>query len=299
MSSRLGDRASYCPPSQLPYGPDSLSWRVNLEPVLLMGGGRALLLQVAHPLVAAGVDQFSDYSQDPWGRLSRTLDVVFKMAFAAPDVSARHARALEAKHRRVVGESPDGVPYQALDPVLLVWVWATLVDTALCVYERCFGRMSDVARERFYEEQKLLAYASGVPVGGCPEVLADFQSYWAAMVAGELHVTPAAHAVAHAVTGPVLRPPLDPLVRGANRLVTTGLLPASVRDQYGLAWSDGDQRRLRAWFAAVGTVSRLVPRQLRQAPSVFMARRDRPAVLPTFLQARRPGRASSAANGTG
>jgi uncharacterized protein (DUF2236 family) len=280
--------ASYRAPSRLPYEPGSVSWRVNLEPALLMGGGRALLLQVAHPLVAAGVDQFSNYRDDPWGRLSRTLDVVFKMAFAPPDVSARLAKGLQAKHRRVSGESDDGLAYRALDPALLVWVWATLVDTALCVYERCFGRLGEVARGRFYEEQKLLAYASAVPLGGCPQTLADFEAFWAAMVDGALRVTPAAQAVADAVMGPVLRGPFDPLIRTPNRLVTAGLLPATVRDQYGLAWTEGDERWLRAWFAGVGTVSRLVPRRARQAPSLLMAGRQRPLTVPAFLQARRP-----------
>jgi len=135
------------------------------------------------------------------------------------------ARALEVKHRRVTGESADGVPYRALDPDLLVWVWATLVDTALGVYERCFGRLDDLARGRFYQEQKLLAHASGVPVGACPPGLADFETYWTAMLDGELRVSPAAQAVADAVMGPVLRDPFDAVVRGPNRLVTAGLLP--------------------------------------------------------------------------
>ena len=71
------------------FGPGSVTWRVNGESVLLAGGGRALLLQVAHPSVAAGVEQHSSYDTDPWGRLIRTLDVVTKITFGDSEASAR------------------------------------------------------------------------------------------------------------------------------------------------------------------------------------------------------------------
>src|SRR5436190_14118997 len=111
-------------------------WRVNGEWALLLGGGRALILQVAHPLVAAGVAQHSGYREDPWGRLYRTLDVTTRIVFGDAATSRAAARELRAVHARVRGRADDATPYDARDPDLLLWVWATLVDTSLLVYTR-------------------------------------------------------------------------------------------------------------------------------------------------------------------
>ena len=274
----------YVPPDRLPFRPGSVTWRVNLEPGLLLGGGRALLLQVAHPLVAAGVAQHSDYESDPWGRLARTLDVMFKMAFADEATSRRQSQLLEATHRGVTGTSPDGIPYRAMDPALLIWVWDTLVDTALVIYERCYGRLSAVDRERFYQEQKLIAHACGVPEGECPHRLADFTAYLAATVEQDLRITPEAQAVADAIGRPPLPGPLSTLVSAPLILVTAGLLPPPIRQAYGLPWSREREGLLNAFFGAIGLAGRLVPRPIRQAPSLYAVRRAKPLIPPRVLQ---------------
>ena len=117
------------------------AWRVNAEPAVFLGGGRALLMQVAHPGVGAGVEQHSSYAKDPWGRLFRTVDVMLKMSFGTPEQSARQVRLLEKMHKRVKGTTDFGDPYSAFDVDLQVWVWATLVDTALKVYEQVQGEL--------------------------------------------------------------------------------------------------------------------------------------------------------------
>lgn len=283
--ARRGD--GYVAPTALPFRPGTVTWRVNLEPMLVLGGGRALLLQVAHPLVAAGVAQHSDYQSDPWARLARTLDVMFKMAFASEATSRRQSDKLEATHRRVAGTSSEGVAYRALDPALLVWVWATLVDSALVVFERCYGQLSPLDRERFYQEQKLIAYGCGVPEGACPDSVSDFEAYVAGVVQHDLRVTPEAQAVADAISHPPLRGPLGPLAAGPLNLVTAGLLPAALRRDYGLAWSDERARLLTAFFAMVGFTARLIPRRLRQLPSLYAVHRARPLAPPRFLQAQK------------
>src|SRR3954466_3650603 len=90
-------------PASLPLSRRSVSWRVNAEPFVFLGGGRALLLQVAHPKVAPGGEQHSTYVSDPWGRLFRTVDVMAKLTFGAPAVSRARADMLTKMHRRVVG----------------------------------------------------------------------------------------------------------------------------------------------------------------------------------------------------
>src|SRR5438093_7563572 len=138
------------------FGPGSLTWRVNGEAVLLLGGGRALILQVAHPRVAAGVAAFSDYRRDPWGRLYRTLDLTLKIAFGDPGTSRAASDRLRRAHQRVAGADDRGQPYRALDPDLLLWVHATLIDTSLTMYERYVGALTARERELYYEEMKTL-----------------------------------------------------------------------------------------------------------------------------------------------
>ena len=92
------------------FGPGSLTWRVNGEAVLLLGGGRALILQVAHPKVAAGVAEFSDYRQDPWGRLYRTLEVTLKIAFGDPEASQAARRDFAAPTGASRGQTTGASP---------------------------------------------------------------------------------------------------------------------------------------------------------------------------------------------
>jgi uncharacterized protein (DUF2236 family) len=261
---------------QLPFRPGSMTWRVNMEPVVGLGGGRALLLQVLHPLVAAGVEQHSNFQTDPWSRGFRTLDVMLKLAFADPATSARQAQLLHGVHRRVEGTSRDGVPYRALDPDLLVWVWATLVDASITMYERGVRPLSRDERERYYEEQKLVAYACGVPVGACPAMYEDFVRYMDAVISSELHVTSVARVVAYGGRKPPLPWPLGPLVGTLTSLFAAGLLPERFRGPLGFEWSPRRERMLRGAFAAFRASARVVPRPIRHMPNRYLTRRTKP-----------------------
>jgi uncharacterized protein (DUF2236 family) len=272
-------------PSALPLTRRSVSWRVNAEPFVFLGGGRALLLQVAHPKVAAGVEQHSSYVTDPWGRLFRTVDVMAKLTFGSPEVSQAQAALLERMHTRVVGSTDDGQPYRAMDADLLLWVWATLCDTALVVYERVRPSLSSRDRDRYYEEWKLVAYACGVPVDGCPATWDDFQSYLGRIVGNDLRVTPSARAVAHATMAPPLPWPAGPVTARPQRLVTAGLLPAELRDAYGFEWNRVHERELRRFLRAAGAVGGVVPRPLREVGMRYLVRRPEPLDLPRLRRA--------------
>jgi uncharacterized protein (DUF2236 family) len=237
-----------------------------------MGGGRALLLQVAHPLVAAGVAQHSDYQLHPWKRLTRTLDTTIKIVFADRETSERAAARLTRRHANVRGAAADGAAYDARDPALLLWVWATLVDTSLTLYEACLPPLDAGERERFYAEQQLFAHACGIPEGGCPPRYADFTHYLARMIADELRVTEPALAVRDAIAGAAVAAPLRPLL-APHTLVTAGLLPPGLRAAYGFEWSPRHQRRLDAWLRLTGAVTRAVPRRVRELPVGLVAAR--------------------------
>src|SRR5208283_2126802 len=212
------------PPEGLPLGHNSVSRKVFREPMVFACGGRALLMQVAHPLVAAAVAQHSSYEQDPWRRLARTLKVMGRMIFGSPSESQRHARSLVHLHSTIAGSTADGTEYRASEPALLAWVWATLVDTALVAFEQSRGPLGEVELIRYYDEQKLIARACGVPDSNCPPTIGDFEDYLWRTVSDDLRVSGDAKVIAEAVLRPPLREPFGALATGPLLLLTVGLL---------------------------------------------------------------------------
>lgn len=272
-------------PTQLPLGRSSVYWRVNSEPVIFAGGGRALLMQVAHPGVGAGVEQHSSYASDPWGRFFRTVDIMMKLGFGSPEASAKQQRVLDKMHRRVRGVTDDGTPYDAGDPTLRLWVWATLTETALMVYERIRRPLPAAEVERFYAESQRIAHGCGVPPDVCPPTWSDFTDYVDEVVRRDLRVTDSARAVATAAMVPPLPGPLGPAAGVPNRLVTVGLMPPSLRDQFGFEWTSADQRKLARFFATSRTLNRPLPAVVRRLPAELAVRQQKPMRIP-WLQRR-------------
>src|SRR5258708_7657964 len=162
------------------FAEDTVIRRVNRENVLpLFGGVRALLMQIAHPKVAAGVDEHSDFRRRPIRRLRRTLLMTMAIVFGDRETAMTAARAVNQVHARVRGDG-----YQALDPDLLLWVHATLVNTAPVTYETFVQRLIPSQKEDFYQEMKLLCEMLGVPRDHFPARLADFEAYLGSMIAG-------------------------------------------------------------------------------------------------------------------
>ena len=227
------------------FAPESVIRRVGNSPLTpFLGGGPAALLQVAHPLVAAGVVQHSDYRGQLWRRLERTLRALYLITFGTKAEAEGAGRAVQAVHSRVHGETdvqlgnfPPGTPYSAYDPDLMLWVHATLVEVSLTVYQRFMHALSPDDQERYYREMALVARLFGTPVAVIPPSLADFHDYFAAQVAGEtITVTPPAREVAAVILEAPLPTPMRLLVP-AHRLATAGLLPSRLRHEYGLRWS--------------------------------------------------------------
>jgi uncharacterized protein (DUF2236 family) len=237
-AERLASRDGY-------FAPDSLIRRLGNTPLTpMLGGGTAVLLQVAHPLVAAGVAQHSDYHRDLWSRLARTLRALYLIAFGTRAEADRAGAAVQAVHAHVRGRTPielgpfpAGTPYSAEDPDLQLWVHATLVIASLTVYQRFERHLSPGEQERYYEEMALVARIFGTPPEVIPRTLADFREYFAAQLAGPaITVTPLAAEIA----GVILDAPLPTALRmfaPAHRLATAGQLPPRLRHEYGLRWT--------------------------------------------------------------
>lgn len=131
-------RARAAGPVEGIFGPGSMTWRIDREAITFLGAGRALLLQLAHPWVAAAVAEHSRTFADPIGRFHRTFGVVFTMVFGSLDAALTAARHLHRRHTMIVGRLPDAIGpfesgslYRANEVAALRWVHATLVDTAL------------------------------------------------------------------------------------------------------------------------------------------------------------------------
>src|SRR5256885_8879827 len=159
------------------YSEDSITRRVNRENILLLGGGRALLMQLAHPQVAAGVDEHSDFRTHPIRRLRRTIRMTMAIVFGDRETALAAARAVNQVHSKVQGAN-----YDARDPDLLLWVYATLADTALVTYETFVKPLLPGERESFHEEFRLLGELLGIPSEQFPRSSGEFDDYLQGMV---------------------------------------------------------------------------------------------------------------------
>jgi uncharacterized protein (DUF2236 family) len=269
------------------YGPDSEAWRLNREATLLLGAGpRALLLQIAHPLVAAGVDEHSDFRSDPWARLLGTIRSYLRIVYGTSGAARAEIRRLNSMHRQIRGAT-----YSARDPELSLWVHATLVDSTIEAYDAWVEPLSRARRATFFAETRPVARAFGVPEALLPPDLEAFERYLERMLApdGPVHVSDTARELGRAV----LRPPLAPLATwlpGGSTLrpwlarvpaatyawtlwPAVALLPERIRDEYGLAWGVRD-RLVSSWLVAGWRAWRpLLPEPFRQMPPARAADR--------------------------
>jgi uncharacterized protein (DUF2236 family) len=276
------------------YGPGSEAWRLNREATLLLGAGpRALLMQIAHPAVAAGVDQHSDFRTDPWGRLAATLRSYLTIVYGSSAAARAEIRRLNALHRGIVGPG-----YSARDPELSMWVHATLVDSTIVAYDAWIEPLSRARRAAFYLETRPIGRAFGVPEALLPADVDDFQAYLDAMLApgGPVRVS----AIARDLAQVILHPPLGPLARslpggrGVAEVLARvpaaaydwtlwpalELIPDTVREGYGLRWGR-TERLVTRWLVAGWRSWRpLLPEPFRQMPQALDAdRRVRAAGL--------------------
>ncbi len=247
------------------FSPESTIWRIGRESVLMLGGGRALLMQAAHPLVAAGIVEHSSYGERPWRRLARTMTALYTVVYGSKAEAERAGARVRSVHAKVsgrirerMGVFPAGTPYSAQDPALQLWVHATLVDTGLVMYETYVRPLARDEQEGFYQDMKVVARMFGMPAGVIPATLADFWAYKRERLASdEIRVTDAARKVGEVVLDPPVPFVLRPAFR-ALKLATIGLLPEELRAQYGLRWNAAHQALLAASAESVRRL--LLPR---------------------------------------
>lgn len=218
------------------FGPDSVTWRIHADSAMFVGGVRALLLQTMHPLAMAGVADHSAFRTDPLGRLNRTASFVGMATFGTTEQAEQVVAMVRSVHRTVVGNAPDGRPYEANDPHLMLWVHHALVDSFLRTYQR-YGaaRLSDRDADRYVGEMSVLADLLGCePAATSVAGLRD----WFAAERPELRAGSQARDAARWL----MVPPLPLAVRPAYGVIVSaavGLLPGWVRRQLWLPVAPG------------------------------------------------------------
>jgi len=230
------------------------------EPFTILGGGPALLLQLAHPKVALGVAEHSGFRSSPFPRLFATLDYLAMVAFGTKEEAQRVAWSAMRAHDAVKGPT-----YSAHDPELLLWVQATLFQMSKELYERMYGELPPERAEEYYQQSVLLAELLGAPREALPADAKAFDVYWTETVAA-LRVSAVAREQAQDVLFPrTLRWLLYPAML-VFRLVTAGLLPERIRAQYRLPWGPHRERLFRLIMWGVRLVMNLTIRPVRKLP---------------------------------
>jgi uncharacterized protein (DUF2236 family) len=263
-------------------GPESITWKVNREVIVVAGWGRAILLQLAHPAVAAGVHAHSSFRGSllaSFRRLYSTVGAMLALTFGDPEQMIAAAAGINTTHDRVRGHCPagTGAAYSAHDPELQRWVHGTLLESIPLIYERLVGPLTPRERDRYCSEAAIMEPLLAMPAGWLPRDRAQLDTYMREMLAsGKIVVTDSSRALARAVLYPPQWYMAWPMFRPVQ-LLTIGSLPPSIRRAYGFEWRARDARALARWTALLRTSHRLLPPFAREWP--MARRRDLPGAF--------------------
>lgn len=248
------------------FGPESVTWKLYREPFALFGGVRALLLQVAHPSVADGVARYSRFQADPFGRGARTFTAMATIYMGSKTQAEQTGQHLWRMHEGIKGNVPD--TYSANRSDLLLWVFATLTDTTLDVYQRMpIEGLPPDWPEQFYEESKVAARLLGIPEADYPADLQTFNLYFQEILHGSLL---GSYPVCKEVAQAIVTHPRVPKQR--VRLMAAGWLPPALCSRLGIETRPDDEAVLARWLQKCHRWLQWVPRGLRYAPSYHQAK---------------------------
>ena len=259
------------------FGPESVTWRVHSEPIITIGGLRALYLQALHPRAVAGVVQNSGYKQDPWGRFHRTAAYVGTVAYGTTAQAERAGRRVRAAHARLSATDPrTGERFRVDEPDLLRWVHVTEVESFLDSAVRAGLRLTPGEVDGFYQEQRRAAALVGLDPSTVPGSADEVDAYYARM-RPELAMTVEAAESALFLTVPPLPwglglTPVRGAALGAAALAI-GMLPPWARKMYGLPGLAATGAMATLSARAFRTALRPLPRSMVQGPMQRQARR--------------------------
>jgi uncharacterized protein (DUF2236 family) len=250
--------------------------KINREIVVVVGWGRAILLQLAHPLIAAAIADGSSFHSGAGGyarRAHQTISAMLDLTFGTADQAQRIVDRINGIHDHVHGRLasstgifPAGTPYSARDGRLLIWVHVTLVESLLLTYEQLVGPLTLEEKNQYAADSARLACALGAPCDAVPSDNAAVDAFSREIRSrGEICVGDDARRMA----GALLSAPIAvaaPVFR-ATELITVGLLPDDLRQAYGFTWHERRARRFERMTALVRGTRRLLPGMCREWPA--------------------------------
>ncbi len=252
------------------FGPHSISWQLYREPLVLVGGIRALLLQIAHPAIADGVQRYSNFQEDALERGKRTFMAMAKIYFGDVEVAKKTALQLHTIHSFIKGtykDQKDNIKsYGANDPDLLLWVLATLIDTTFLVFEKIKGILSTQQKQQFFEEAKTTAFLMGIPENSFPANLQEFNHYFSHTIKNELRVDETSLSLARAILNNRYSS------KRISEALALGFLPEKLIVAFELDLSKTTSKRFKRIIKRIKFFYFLFPAYLRYAPAWHQAR---------------------------
>jgi uncharacterized protein (DUF2236 family) len=265
------------------FGPESVTWKLHREPILLIGGLRSLYLQALHPRAVAAVVQNSGFRSDPWGRLTRTSDYVGTVVYGSTEEVRAAASRVRRLHARMSAVDPrTGETFRIDEPDLLRWVHVAEVESFLTTARRAGVRLSADEIDRYYTEQLRAAELVGLDPATVPATAGEVAAYYEAM-RPDLGLTRDSAETALFLTVPPVpetwgsRPMRFGLTIGPTRWAYFGiastalaLLPPWARKMYGgLGWPSTDitaDLSIRGMRLLMKAIIAAAPRRYKVAP---------------------------------
>jgi uncharacterized protein (DUF2236 family) len=227
------------------------------------------------------------YERNPWRRLQRTLILTYTITFGTKTEAHEAADRINEVHTRINGIDPvTRLRYDALDPELLLYVHACLVDSALLFEQLTVGKLDDAGRQRFHEEQMLAAEMLLIPREIIPPTVPGLRQWLAGFERrGELRVTEGARRVAELFLDPPEEAEWRPVLKGVARLAFA-TLPPGVREMYGFDVGPVKERAARATLVATRALRPLLPPNVRYiAPYAEWRLRQKGRSVPSEVEA--------------
>ncbi len=255
------------------FGPGSAMWNISREGAVFLGGGRAALLQLAHPYVAEAIRAQSATPDDLAGRFQRTFDAMFQLVFGDVDTALTSARRIHRVHRQINGRFSEPAGrfttsdrYNANDAEAMLWVQATLTDTSVKLYELMLGPLTNNEVEDFYRDTKRFSTLFGLPESVVPRDWAAFRAYFDGMVGSDMLGRGAA---TRTLSRFLMTPPrrrVTPLWRW-YRTFSAGLVPAETRGHFDLTYGPSEARVYQASVRSLRPIYQRLPAQARYLPA--------------------------------
>lgn len=244
--------------SQPLFSPTSTSWKINRELASGLAGPRAVLMQISHPLIAAGVFEHSRYREHRFARLYRTSMAAAAITFGSRELALRTIDTINKRHETIHGALraqsgiyPAGTRYDANDPQLKLWVLNTLTESTLLIYDRFVAPLSMREREEYYDESIAVARLFDIPDSMIPPTYADFTRYMSTMLTNGVI---SASDTAQRISRELFDPTFEGRLLFVGSAIGIGLLPESLRTGLGFNWTGRHER----WLQNVASVSRAV-----------------------------------------